>query len=488
MIRPLKESWLQTRRLFVVLLALGLFTMAVRNITDPDVWWHLRTGELILQTHSIPHADPYSFTRQGQPWLDHEWLTQMLIYGLYHLAGWAGLMIAFAAVVAASFFIVFLRCEGRPYIAGLMTAWGALASIPCWGVRPQVLTVLLASILLLILERSYKQPRLLWWIPPLLLLWVNLHAGYALGLGLLCLFLLGDALDRAFYGDAPPRLRLRRLILVTVVSFALVPLNPYGLKMYLYPWQTLHSRAMQAYIGEWFSPDFHQGRYLATLFMILTALLLPAVSPKRPNAREILLLVCTTFLALRSVRHIPIFVLVAVPMLSAMLQGVLEHAGKVRLFDGQAGSPRRLKLVFNAVIFVCFVVFSGARLRTVIAGQRSAEAQEYPQAAADFLAKARPPGRLLNHYNWGGYLIWKLYPAEKVYIDGRADLYGDAFLDAFASTYFLRGRNWHDPLVEWDVRTVMLPPDAPLVVALKTQSEWKSAFSDRQAVVLIKVR
>ncbi len=82
----------QTRRLFVLVLALGLFVMASRNITDPDVWWHLRTGELILATHTIPHTDPYSFTKSGQPWIDHEWLSQILIYSTYRLTGYAGLI------------------------------------------------------------------------------------------------------------------------------------------------------------------------------------------------------------------------------------------------------------------------------------------------------------------------------------------------------------------------------------------------------------
>jgi hypothetical protein len=141
---------LQTRRLFVIILALGLFTMAARGVTDPDVWWHLRTGQLIIQNHKVFHTDPYSYTRFGQPWVDHEWLSQVLIFGLYRLAGWGGLIIGFAAVIASAFLVVFLRCPGRPYVAGVITLLGAFASAPSWGVRPQMITLLLASVLLLI--------------------------------------------------------------------------------------------------------------------------------------------------------------------------------------------------------------------------------------------------------------------------------------------------------------------------------------------------
>ena len=193
------------------------------------------------------------------------------MFGLYRLAGWGGLIAGFGAVIAAAFMVVFLRCPGRPYVAGVLVLLGAFASAPSWGVRPQMLTLLLASVLLLILERSYRRPKLLWWTPVLMLLWVNLHAGYAVGLALMTLFLVGDALDVAFGFElgTPARARFRVLILAVIVCAAVVPLNPYGAALYAYPLETLRSRAMQSYIGEWLSPNFHQARYLPTLALFL---------------------------------------------------------------------------------------------------------------------------------------------------------------------------------------------------------------------------
>src|ERR1700686_136044 len=110
---------LQTRRVFVAILALGLFTMAARNISDPDVWWHLRTGQLILQNHSLFHTDPYSFTRLGQPWINHEWLSEVLLFGVYRVGGFGGLIVAFAVVISTTLLLVFLRSAGRPYLAAM---------------------------------------------------------------------------------------------------------------------------------------------------------------------------------------------------------------------------------------------------------------------------------------------------------------------------------------------------------------------------------
>jgi len=482
------KELLQTRRLFVVILVVGFFTMAARGVTDPDVWWHLRTGQLIIQAHKVFHSDPYSFTRLGQPWVDHEWLSQVFMFGLYRLAGWGGLIAGFSAITAVALLLVFLRCPGRPYVAGLITVWGAVASIPSWGVRPQMLTFLLASVLLLVLQRSYGHPNVLWWTPPLMLLWVNLHAGYALGIALLVLFFLGDVLDATFGFKSwlQITLRLRTLALVIAVCLAVVSLNPYGVRMYWYPLETLRSPAMHSYINEWFSPDFHQHRYLATLFMMLATLTLPALSPRRLRPQEILLLLVTTYAALRSVRHIPIYVLVAVPIVSALLQAWLEARGMALRLEAGPRPLTRTKVLVNALLLAGFLAFAAARFNYVAGRQRQTEKKEYPAEAVFFLSARRPPGPLLNHYNWGGYFIWTLYPEYKVYIDGRADLYGDSFLDDFASTYYVKGGSWRDSLVKWGIRTVVLPPDAPLVTALQTMPGWKTIYADAQAVILTK--
>ena len=482
---------LQTRRLFVIILGLGLFALAARSVTDPDVWWHLRTGQLILQNHQVFQADPYSFTRFGQPWVDHEWLSQVLIFGLYRLAGWGGLIAGFSAVIAVAFLVVFLRCPGRPYIAGVSTLLGAFASAPSWGVRPQMLTLLLASVLLFILERSYRRPNLLWWTPLLMLLWVNLHAGYALGIALMALFLVGDALDSVF-GFAPfesqsasqSAARFRTLGLAIVACAAVVPLNPYGAAMYAYPLETLRSRAMQSYIGEWFSPDFHQGRYLPTLAMILATIALPALSPRRLRPREVLLLAVTTFAALRSVRHIPIYALVAIPIMCAMVQACLQERDVTKWFESKHLPMTPAKTLINAVLLASFLAFVVARVRYVSRQQADMEAKELPAAAASFIATQHPPAPMLNHYNWGGYFIWRLHPEYRVYIDGRADLYGDAFMDDLATIYYLRGDSWRTQLDRWGIRTVVLPPDAPLITALEALPDWKTIYADKQAVVL----
>ncbi|MBZ5721895.1 MAG: hypothetical protein LAO03_16095 [Acidobacteriia bacterium] len=479
---------LQMRRVLVIVLALGLFAIAARGVTDPDVWWHLRTGQLILHDHAVPHTDPFSFTRFGQPWVNHEWLSDLLLYGLYRATGWAGLIVSFATLTSATFLLVFLRCPGRPYIAALATIWGAAACAPTWGVRPQMLSLFLASVFLLILEQSYDQPKRLWWMVPLTWLWLNLHAEYALGIALLGLFLLGDGLDVTFgfadWSKMGPH--LRRLALVIAACLAVVPLNPNGVRMYSYPLETLRSPAMQSYIDEWSSPNFHQAKHLPMLLMLLAIMVAIPWSGRRLRPRELLLLLVMTGAALHSIRHVAIFALVAVPILSGVAVEWLERYGMAQRFAAtKQTAPRNLAL--NAAVLIAFIAFTAVRVRTVLAGQSQLEAQRFPAAAVSFLSAQRPPGPLLNHYDWGGYLIWKVYPEYQVYVDGRADVYGDSFLQARAASYYLTDA-WRETIEHWEIQTVLLPPQAPLAIALQSSPAWKQIHVDAQAVILTRTR
>jgi hypothetical protein len=476
---------LQTRRVIVAILALGLFTMAARGVTDPDVWWHLRTGQLILHNQSLFHTDPYSFTRFGQAWVNHEWLSEVLLFGIYRLSGFGGLIMTFAAVIAATLLLVFIRSPGRPYLAALITLWGAVASAPSWGVRPQMFSLLLGSIFLVLLEASERRPRLLWWMAPLMLLWANLHAGYPIGLAFIALFLIGETLEAAISPEAwqPFAPRLKRLAAVFTLCLALVAVNPNGLRIYWYPFETLRSAAMHRFIHEWFSPDFHDSTYLPMLLMLLGLIAGLALAPRCPRLRNMVLLLATIPAALRSIRHIPILVLVIVPVLAELAQAGLRRSGATRVFRRPLAGSASRRLVFNLLVLLTFSAFTIIRVRQVISRQAQTEAQHFPEAAAAFLQQKNPSGPMMNHYNWGGYFIWKLYPQYRVFMDGRADVYGDTFMTDFSDSYYLTD-NWSKSLQIWGIRTVVLPPDAPLIIALRSNHEWEQLYADSQAVIL----
>jgi hypothetical protein len=482
MIPLLVKTLLNTRRLLETIILLGLFAMAMRPVTDPDVWWHLKTGELIATTHRVSHTDPFSYTRAGQPWVNHEWLSDWLIFSIYKSGGLAGLDAVFAVVVAAALFLVFLRSRGRPYLAGLFTIWGAVASAPSWGVRPQMLSLLLASVFLWILERTAIRPQTAWWMVPLMLLWVNLHAGYVLGILLIVVVMCGNiaevVLGRGQWKEI--RSQVRTLGLVAIACIAVVPLNPNGTKLYSYPFITLHSNAMQTYISEWFSPNFHEGKFAPFLLMLLATIVFIAISSRRLRVSHLLLLLITIWMALDAARHIPIFALVAIPILSELAEPILA-SGSTR-----KNSDRSSLHWFNYAVLIAFLIFTVVRIRTVVKMIPLEESINFPAGATRFLEKHALPGPLLNHYNWGGYVIWKLYPEYRVFIDGRADLYGDDFMNRFADLYYLKKSDWYVAFETYGIQTVMMPPDAPLIEGLRFKNDWEQQYADAQVVVLAK--
>jgi hypothetical protein len=468
---------LTTSHVFLGVLFLGLFAMAARNVTDPDVWWHLKTGQYIAEYESVPHTDPFSYTRPGESWVAHEWLTELLLYEFERIMGWGGLIVIFAVVLCGSFYLLYLRCGHALYIAGVATLCAAWATMPLWGVRPQVLSLLLTSVWLLILERSEQNAKLLWWTLPLTLLWVNLHAGFALGLGLSALFLLGEWIERARDCSQQDTPRLRTSASILLLDLLVVPLNPNGLRMFSYPIQTLRSAAMQNYIAEWASPNFHHAQYWPFLLLVLASFATLSWSGAQVRPRDLLLLMVSLYAGLCSIRMMPLFVLIATPLISKRL-------GNWPASNSQPHRPHAVSRgLLNATIVLAMVVFTTIHVAQVIQRQPQAEARAFPAGAVAFLQAHPPSGPVFNDYDWGGYLIWKLYPSTRVFIDGRADLYGQNFMDQFANTYQLKD-DWQHALLRWNVGTVLVPPDSALAAGLRNSPGWTVSYEDSQALVL----
>ncbi|MBI5651563.1 MAG: hypothetical protein HZC40_14140 [Chloroflexi bacterium] len=498
-----------TRRLFTAIFFLALFAMAVREISDPDFWWHLRAGQSIIETRSIPHADIFSHTNAGRAWVMHEWLAEVLIYAIYALGSFPALILAFAGIITLTFAFVYARMPGKPFVATFVLLFAATATAPTWGVRPQMLSLLFASIFLYILDlwsqaftRSFSdseaaiasspnaRAKLVWLLVPLMILWVNLHSGYALGLVIIAVYLFGNLISNFQFPTSnrkPPTIQLSnhptiQLALVFLACLAVVPLNPNGATMYIYPFETLTSRAMQAYIVEWFSPDFHQIEFQPFAWLLLATLAALARSGKRVTLTQTILLAGFAYAGLRSARNIPIFAIIAAPILAEQVWHWIETRGWANGLARQNRVSRGM-VIGNWFVLAIIVVAVIARVGIVIANQANIERAKFPAAAVDFLQKENLPGALYNSYGWGGYLIWRLYPAERVFIDGRADVYGDAFIEDVFLKAYRGGADWRTPLEQSAVRVVLIEPGAPLAVQLAREREWQKVYEDQQAVI-----
>ena len=478
---PARAALRRSSRSLVAVTLLAVAAIGLREVVDPDLWWHLATGRYILAEGRIPGYDVFSFTAVGHRWVTHEWLSDLLLYAGNGLVGFVGLAVLFTLVIVAAYALVWLRCRGRPVLAAFSVVLAALASAPTYGVRPQMLSLLFASLYLYILD-SGATGRRVWLLPPLTLLWANLHSGFVAGLAILAVYTVGEELawlGRRAGKGAWLSPRARRLALVLVASLACSLVTPNGISAVLFPFGTLSSRAIQDQIQEWASPNFHESLAwpLGGYWLLLVAAL--GASRRRVEPTELLLLVGASAAAMYSIRHAQFLSVVGAPILAERL-GDLWRAPEQEGRAERPLSPLMEKGLW--VVAAGLVALLGVRVSAVARRVPEAERELYPSAALAFMEANGLGGRVFNTYHWGGYLIWRGHP---VFIDGRAEVYGDEVLNEYMKAQGV-DKDWEEPFQRYGVDVALIQSDSSLAVVMRESERWRAVYEDDLATVLIR--
>jgi hypothetical protein len=479
----LRYVLLLDRRLIVPLTFLAtIFLFCFIRQTDYDWWWHLRTGQLIWEQRAIPSADPYSYTNAGRPWVVHEWLFEVLTYLGYRAIGYNGLSLALGLVLLATFTLhyLLLRALGAGRVlAGLLVAWSGLLTFMTVTMRPQVFSYLFLAVELwcLYLYRSGRR-RAVWLLPPIMLLWVNLHGAWIMGLGTLALFVAGEWLNARARGE---RAALGHAVGALALGTAAIAANPQFLRIYLFPLSFIApDSATVQYIQEWQPPNFHD--FFGYVFG-LTVLLLVALGLRRPRFDYTLALwaLAFTYLGFSSMRHLPLFALVVVPVIAQQLPA--SWRGPEWPYRENA-----LTGVVNwvLVLFVVGVIASVMLGNPLVQLRPEPNLTNYPVEGLAYLRAHPGGGNLLNYDAWGGYLIDQLYPTSPVFTDTRVDLYGREFVEEYITVARVRP-GWRDVLRRYDVAQVLLPKDSQLVAVLREDPAWRVVLEGDEEVLLQRV-
>ncbi len=479
-------SWgraLTIQRLALAALAWLLLALAMRVPLDTDTGWHLRAGEYFLHTGDILREDTFSYTRYGADWINHSWGGQVILVLAYRTGGQLGLALYTACFALGGMALVYRLGAGTVYSRAFVMIIGAATAATFWSARPQMLSFFLSALVLTLLyDYQAGRERRLWAFPLVMGLWVNLHAGYIAGIILWLGFLLGQGVGSVL---APAqhldRERLARVGLVGLLGILALALNPYGPRMWVYPFETAQLQALNQFIAEWQTPDFGQ-LTMAPFGVLLLGILALALTTRHVFTWSDASLVCgTTLLALWAGRNVALFALVATPVLMRLLDAFLRERGWEIQPTQKMGNARAalnwalLSLIALAVLGKIALDFQPETLRT-------ARAEQLPLAALDYLAESPPPEPMLNDYNWGGLLIWH-QPARRVFVDGRTVLYGDAFLlDYFAA--YLGASTWRDLLQRYDIQSAFLPRENALTTLLRQDPAWRIVYEDEQAAIL----
>lgn len=463
-----------------------LFALAARVPVDTDTWWHLRSGETILQS-GIIYTDPFSSTANSQAWIDHSWGAQIILYAVYQIGGLFGLMVYTAGLATAGMVFVYRMSAGSTYLRAFALVLGAAAAAVFWSPRPQMLSFLLSAVVLYVIH-LYKRKGIdrLWLIPILMAIWGNLHAGFSIGFiflgGTIVGEILGNLTNRGGEYVIPWR-GVRKLILVTGMSVAALVINPYGLQMLFVPFQTISIGVLRAYIQEWNSPNF-QGRETWGFILLLIAVFGAAgASRRRLDWTDFLLVSGTAFLSLLAGRNIAVFAVVAAPVLTYHIDSILSERGWViRSAKTVTSSRARLNVILVGVIAL------GAVLKVLLTMEpitvRQALESTLPIQAVAHIRETNPQGTMFNSYNWGGYLLYAL-PDRLVFVDGRTDLYGDAILTEYLNT--ATGRDgWRETLDARGIGWVVVETGSGLALNLNEEPGWQRTHEDALASVYVR--
>ena len=448
-----------------------LLTCGDRLLNDSDTYWQISVGRWIIDHGAVPRTDIYSFTKAGEPWMSSSWLAQVLLAGSYDLAGWTGPVALASASIAATFaFLAWILCRRIPAPYAIVVTLAALVlSTPHFLARPHVLAmpVMLAWAygLLSASERGEAPSP---WLLPLIALWANLHGGFIFGLVLAGAF----AVDALWNADVTRRNRLLlRWALFGVGALIACCATPYGWGSILASRTILDLGEVLHLIAEWRPADFTGlGAFEMSILVLMAAVLYSGVKLAPPRIALVLGLL---HMALSHVRNLEIFALLLplVVLAPVASQFALQPARLAR-----SNAP----LALAAMLVVTF----GASTWALAARAAFAPpAVQSPVAAVEAL-QARHPKRVLNDLPLGGYMIWRKIP---VFIDGRAELYGEAFETSYFRALQLQDVNgFLDLLKTWEIDAVLLTPSTPAVGLLDNLAGWQRVYSDRYAVLHVR--
>ena len=512
-----------------------------RPLADADIGWHIRTGERILATHSLPRTDPFSSTMQGQPWFAWEWLYDILLGILHQACGLNGVVWLCAVLVAAIFALLLSqllqRGTGLLLAIVLMLLAEAAATIHLYA-RPHIVSWLFSLLWFVALE-NWEQwercdhgslPRWIpWFFPASMLLWVNLHGGWLFGMALLAIYAFAEFVESMRERDAFAAIRAahraRAMAVAWVASAVATPVNPFGWRLHVHIYRYLGDRYLMNRIDEFRSPNFHgwaERCFAAILVLALIAFAGNRLSDNRNKLRlsHLLVVLLAAYAGFYSSRNLPVssmlLVLVAGPILwetfasladkPAAWQWVRNGAARISNFSDRMGTQERQlrghlwPVVSVAVAFAICLQGGWLGSRQLIHAQF--DPQKMPVAAVTFLqnefqgSKDKQPSTepVFSTDAWGGYLIYRMnpgrmnpgrmYPERKVVVDDRHDLYGSGRIRQYLILTQAEP-GWQSVLKGWQIRTALLPTDSTLANLLRElPQDWRVKYEDKVAVVL----
>ncbi len=474
------------------------------TLYDPDYYWHLKSGEYIVGNWTLPHTDIFSYTMADQKWVLHEWLFQVILYGIHATMGEVWIKILSATAITFTIFSIFQiskrQSSGR-ISACCVILFFPLLIFPFMAPRPQIFSYLFFTFFIYaILETKYfHNKQALYFLPLIMIGWVNLHGGYIVGIALLMLYLATEFLSSwQRTGSIKNGLQTTRMTsIITMLTILAAGCNPDFFHHLLYPFQVMGMDASLHYISEWQSPDGHSR--FGKIYILFTFIFFLSGILKKKSSDFTEILVPSFFLLQGFVaqRHIPIALLATTPFLCQNIKLLLEQKNILQTIDKikeKLPSVRRAigttelgtkEYILNWVILFVGVLFFASTPSIQCELYQKVKQIIIPEQAVNFIEENNISGRLFNTYGYGGYLIYRLFPEQKVFIDGRADMYGDEFITEY--TQIAKGSSqWQKSFDKYAIDYIICKNNTPLRQLVLLRGDFKLVYEDEYHSVLLK--
>ena len=480
---------------------------------DTDTGWHIRNGEHILLTRNLPRSDYFSYTAYGKPWYSWEWLSDVILAIVHKYAGLNG-VVFWANLTFASIFTLLFRWTvkrgGNVLVCALFSGLAGTAASVHWLARPHLFTLLLLLFWYFILDKVQEgeTTKWLWCLPLMILVWTNLHGGFVIGLILLLIFAFGNYLTSLTSNDAEVGSNARHLSkrfgTMTVLCLLVTLVNPYGWGLHKHIFDAyVESSQLLDNVSEFRSPSFHVTVVKFFELLLLLGITIVGISRRSLSFIELGLLAFWTHMALFSVRHIPLYSVIIVPI---FIRRLTDYFSSTESDPNVLPWVRRLTANFNnysqnilrfdkqfqsylypvsVTVFMVALCLNQGYLGNVRVLNKGFDPKQFPVKAAEFIEANRMEGNLFTTDQWSGYLIYRFHPRYPVFFDGRSDMYGEDLIKEYLSLITLE-HNWKSLLEKYKIAWVLLPVGSPLSSALKELNTWLVIYDDHCAIIFVK--
>ncbi len=469
---------------------------------DSDTGWHIRNGEAMLRTGSVPRIDGFSYTAAGKEWLSWEWASDVALGAAHRWGGPAGVaFVAALAIALAAWGAVRLSLALGGNLLFTAVAAGLLLGSTSihWLARPHVFSWLISLAFLAVAEQErrglflrgvLRGRRALYWLPALACLWANLHGSFLLGPAILAVYAIGEWLQELQDGAGAfrPGPAARRFALAGVASLAATFVNPYGWKLHAHVIAYLRDSYLMDHILEFRSFDFHSpGAIYVELFLGVAAAGTVAMIRQRAYGPA-LLSVAMLHLSFYSARHLPTSAVLLLPLSVAALTREAQCWPGLRAFFGYSERLSAIDAKVSGVALVALVLAGtlGTLATQAHADRVGFDPAMFPVKAADFLEQQGLDRRVFAKDQWGGYLIYRFDGRMQIFLDGRSDHYGRELLQTYAKVIDVKP-GWDAVLRQYGVQFVLAPPEHALASVLALSPEWKRVYTDSVATVFERI-